>query len=799
MLWQDVRYGLRMLTRNPGFTLVAVLALALGVGANTAIFSVVNAVLLRPLPYPDPDQLALVFARTPREPREFVSYPDFEDWRAQSRSFEKLSAYVPQSVNLTGRDEPARLLGGFASADFLPMLGVTAAQGRLFLPGEDQPGAERVAVVTHALWQNRLGADPRLIGSALTLNGQPFTVVGILPEGFQFTWGDAEVYLPLPHYPNFSLERQRTSAAAIGRLKPGVTLGQAQAEMETIAGRLAAQYPETNADRGVTLVRLHDYMVERLRPSLLVLLGAVGFVLLISCANVANLQLARATARGSELAVRAALGASRARLMRQLLTESLLLALAGGGAGLLLGAWGVDVLAKYSPVLLPEGTRVSLDQTVLVFTLLVASLTGLISGLAPALRFSRPDLQEALKEGGRGAGEAGRRSRLRGSLVVVQVALALVLLIGSSLFIQSFALLTRVDPGFKPTNLLTLEYRVPQNKYPEGRQQWEFHRQVVERIRSLPGVEAASAVMAIPHGGNFGSTTFVPLDRPEPPRGAEPRAQTNRADMYYFGAMGIPLLKGRVFGEQDGPETPRVAVINQTLAERFWPQADPVGKSLRFPEGGGAATIIGVVGDVKHDSLDRPSGAQIYLAYAQNPFIFASLVVRTASDPMSLAPAVRGAIWSVDKDQPVWKVRTMEFLLDRGVGSRRYLTYLLAGFSVLALVLAAVGIYGVLAYAVTQRRHEIGVRVALGARPGDIYRMVLGQGMALAVVGIGTGLAAALALTRLLSGMLYGVSASDPLSFAGIAILLAAVALLACYVPARRATKVDPMVALRQE
>ncbi len=798
-LWQDLSYGFRRLLKHPGFTIVAVLTLALGIGANTAIFSVVNAVLLRPLPYAQADQLMMVFSQNNQRGRAWVAYPDLQDWRQQSQLFSEFSAFTSQSVNFTGREEPARLIGGFVSANFFKLLQVEVAQGRGFQPGEDEPGAERVAVIGYALWRDRFGGDSKMLGQSLNLNGQPFTVIGILPPEFQFSWGEAEIWMPIQHYPNFSLERGTASAAVVGRLKPGATVQQAQTEMETISKRLAESYPATNANRGALVMPFQSVLVEDSRMALFVLLGAVVFVLLIACANVANLMLARAVSRQKELALRAALGASRFRLVRQLLTETLLLSLLGAGLGLLIGKWSISALAANRPANLPSTVNINLDWTVLGFTLAVALLTGIIFGLAPALRFSKPDLHDALKQGGKTSSGGSGRHRLRGALVVAQVALALALLIGSGLMIRSFLKLGSVNPGFNPKNLLTLEYRVPRSKYPKSHQQWDFHRQVVERVRALPGVQSASVVLALPHSGNGSTTIFFPLDRAEAPKGQEPRALRNLADTYYFQTMQIPLLRGRVFTDQDTAEAPLSVVINQTFATRYWPNENPVGKQLRFPENNSVGSVVGVVGDVKHHSLDESEMPQLYVPYAQSPFIFATLVARTQMEPMSLANAVRGAVWSVDKEQPVWKVRTMEFLLDRSANQNSFVILLLSAFSVLALLLAAIGIYGVISYSVSQRTQEIGVRRALGAQTTDIYKLIVRQGFVLTLIGVATGLLASWGLTRFLSDMLFGVSTTDPSTFAGISLLLTVVALLASYLPARRAVKVDPLLALRYE
>jgi putative ABC transport system permease protein len=796
-MWQDLRYGARVLVKNRVFTLIAVITLALGIGANTAIFSVINAVLLRSLPYEHSEQLVMVYARTKNENRALVAWPELRDWQAQSQSFTELATFVPQSVNLTGLAEPGRIVGGFVSANFFDLLKVKAAMGRTFARGEDETGAERIAIVNHLLWREHFGADPELIGRAITLNGQLYTVIGIMPEGFRSPYSEIDVWVPIQHHPAFSAARNTPTLEVIGRLKPDVTMPRAQAEMETIAARLARQYPETNAERSVNLIGLQSILVESVRTRLWVLFAAVGFVLLIGCANVANLTLSRAVTRTREIAVRVALGASRARIVSQLLTESLLLALLGGSLGLLLGKWGMDLLAANSVGNLPPGVTFNLDAWVFGFTFGISLLTGVLCGWLPALRLSRPDLNTALKEGGRAAGTGPSGSRARDLLVVAQVALALMLLVGAGLLVRSFANLMRIDPGFKPQNLLTLEYRLPQNKYPEPQQQWRFHDQVVANVQSLPGVESAAVFFTVPHGANIGTSGFALPDRDALPADQLPRAQVNRAHANYFQTMGIPLLKGRVFTAQDQPNTPPAIVINQTLARRFWPGEDPVGKLVELQSPRITAAVIGVVGDVKHNSIDEPDAPQIYLSFAQNPHIFASLAVRTTNDPLSFSNAVRNAIWAIDKDQPVWKVRTMEFLLEREVSSSRFIVRLLGALALLALVLAAVGIYGVLSYTVSQQTRDIGVRLALGAQPSDILRLVLKRGLVLALSGIAIGLALSLGLTRLISGLLYGVTANDPLTFVAIALLLTFVALVACYIPARRATKVNPLAELR--
>jgi putative ABC transport system permease protein len=800
-LLKDVRFGARTLLKRPGFTLVAVLTLALGIGANTAIFSVVNGVLLKPLPLKEAERLVLVYETTPQTPRDYVSVPNLEDYRAGTRSFEGFATFVPQSVNLTGGGaEPERVLGAFVTSSFFPVVGAQAALGRALLPEDDAEGGGRVAVLGHSLWQTRFGADPSVVGRAVVFNGEPYTVVGVMPENFRYPLIAPDVLLPAQKWPNYKVARSAHTCWVVGRLKDGVTRETAREEVRAVARRLEEAYPEDNRGRGVEVVGLHDDVVEGIRPALLLLLGAVGFILLIACANIANLLLARGASRQKEMALRSALGASRARLLRQLLTETLLLALAGGVAGLLLAQWGVDALLALNPSDLPAPEGVRLDASVLAFSLGLSAVAGFIFGVVPALQLSKTDLGVALKEGGRSGGEGSQRARLRGVFVVLQVALSLMLLVGAGLLLNSFYRLLNVSPGFDPRNLLTMEYRLPRNRYPEGAQQWRFHREVAERVARVPGVESAAVVRGLPFSGNGGSVSYALPERPAPPRGQEPKANENAIDPNYLRTVGLPLLRGRNFDERDTPETAPVVLVNRLMADQLWPGEDPLGKQIQLLEAKVTASVVGVVGDAKQYDLGEPQRPQVYTPYAQNPHIFGTLVVRSRGvEPLSLARTVKEAVWSVDPDQPVWKVRTLEHLLSVNVANRRFILWLMTCFAGLAVLLTALGIYGVVSYTVAQRTHEIGVRMALGAERRDVLRMVLGRGMRLALAGVGAGLVAAFGVTRLMAGLLYGVSATDPLTYAAVALLLAAVALVACYIPARRATKVDPLIALRYE
>ena len=798
-LRQDLRYGARMLAKKPLFSIIAVITLSLGIGANTAIFSVVNAVLLRNLPYHNAKQLVALSSRSPSGDRDGLSVPDLQDYQAQMPALEDLTGFQSQSVNVTGGDRPDRVRGAFVTSNFFKVFNLSPLIGRTFAEGEDRQGGEKLAVVNEKMWQERLNSDRNLAAKKLILNGEPYTVIGVVSSSFKQPFDpDVEVWMPVLNYPGNTGKRDWRLLFGMGHLKPGVNVSQAQAQASTVATQLAQAYPTENGGRGAGVEYLRDILVSDIRPMLWLLFAAVGVILLIACANLANLLMARGLSRQKEIAVRAALGASRWRLIRQLLTETTLIGLLGGAGGLLLAYWGLYGLLKL-PQNFVNTAEATLDSRVLLFALAVSLVTGWLFGLIPALQLAKPELQSFLKEGARGSGEGSRWNRVRSGFVVTQVALSLLLLVSSGLLIRSFDKLLRVSAGFRPEQLLSLEYRLPRAKYKDPVAQFNFHRQVVEQLQQVPGVQSASLVRGLPFSGNGGTTRFVLPDREPPPKGMEPEVMFNTAMPNYFETIGIPLLQGRVFGSEDQAKTPAVVVINQTMARRFWPDQDPLGKQVKFAQDGSTATIVGVVGDAKHYFLEEEQRPQMYDAYSQDPGLFATVLIRTAGEPLSVTEAVRQAIWKVDADQPMWKIRTVEFLVNRSTADRRFLMVLMGIFASLALVLTIIGLYGVISYLVNQRTQEIGIRMALGAQVGDIMRMVLKQGMVLVLTGVALGLAAAWLLTRLMSRLLYQVSATDPLTFAAIALLLIIVALLACYVPARRATKVDPLVALRYE
>jgi putative ABC transport system permease protein len=798
-LVQDTRYAIRRLIKRPGFTAIAVITLALGIGANTAIFSVVDAVMLRALPYHNPQQLVFLSTVGSSNERDGFSIPEAHDFQTQMHSLDDLTAFQTQSVNVTGGERPDRVRGAFVMANYFKFFNLSPLVGRTFLDGEDQPGGAKIAVVNEKMWRERLNSDRNLEGKKLILNGEPYSVIGVVPAGFKHPLDpDVELWMPVPNFPGNTNQRDGRFLFALAHLKQGVKLSQAHSEAGVIAGQLAQAYPKENSGRTAWVESFRELMVRDVRPMLWLLFAAVGVILLIACANLANLLLARGLARHREIAVRAAMGASRWRLIRQLLTETTLIGLAGGVGGILLAYWGLYLLLKL-PQNFVSVQDATLDMRVLLFAIAVSLLTGWLFGLAPALQLAKPDLQSFLKEGARGSGEGARWNRVRGGFVVLQVALSLLLLVGAGLLIRSFDKLLRVNVGFRPEQLLSLEYRLPRSKYKEVTAQWNFHRQVMERIQEVPGVQSVALVRGLPFSGNGGTTAIILPDREVPQPGHEPEVMFNSITPNYFETMGIPFIKGRLFSNQDRPDTAPVVIINQTMAQKFWPNQDAIGRQVKSAQDGTALTIVGVVGDAKHYWIEETPRPQMYGPYSQEPGYFATVVIRTTVEPMSLSEQVRQALWKVDADQPMWKIRTVEFLVNRSVADRKFLLALMGIFALLALVLTMIGLYGVISYLVNQRTQEIGIRMALGAQMRDILRMVLKQGMILVLTGVALGLASAWLLTRLMARLLYQVSATDPLTFAVIAVLLIAVALLACYLPARRATKVDPLVALRYE
>ncbi len=799
-LWQDMRYSLRMLMKNPGFAFVAVFTLALGIGANTTIFSFVNGILLRPLPYPEPERLALLQETALKRgvTAMGVSYPNTLDWREQNRVFTDVATYQGSNFSLTGVGEPEQLRGTRVSHGLFEILRVAPLLGRTFTAEEDRPEQDGVVILGHGLWQSRFGSNPQIIGQQITLSNRPRTIIGVMPPGFKFP-EIAELWVPLALTTKL-WTRTDHGLGSVARLKDGVSFEQAQTELNAIARRIEEQNPITNEGLGVSVSSMHKALSGDYREALLILLGVVGCVLLVACANVANLLLARASARQKEAALRAALGASRWRIMRQLLTESLLLGAAGGVLGLALAVWGLKLLLAAIPIKLPFWMNFNLDPRVLIFTLGVSLLTGLVFGVVPALQASQTDLNEVLKEGGRGAG-AVVRHRSRSLLVVVEVALSLVLLVGAGLMMQSFLRLQHVSAGLNPTGVLTASVALPGAKYDRERRS-AFFQQLMERIRAVPGVEAAGATSTLPlSGGGWGRSLTVE-GFPVLSVGQAPMIQHNVITPGYFRALGIPLLMGRDFSETDAQDAPKVTIIDESLAREYWPQQSPLGKRVRFgpPEDNEPwHTVVGVVGTVRHERLDAETRKSVYLAHRQIPVNGMALAVRATANPASLAGAVRGQVKELDPDLPVTKVLTMEEVIAQSVWQPRLYTILFGVFAAVALLLAAVGIYGVMAYTVTTRTHEIGVRVALGAQTRDVLRLIIGQGMRLALVGVALGLVGAFALTRLMKNLLFEVKATDPLTFAALATLLALIALAACWIPARRAAKVDPMVALRYE
>jgi putative ABC transport system permease protein len=801
-LFSDIRFGLRSLKSAPATTAIALLALALGIGANTAIFSVVNGVLLTPLPYPQPERLVLLSSSNPKAgfPRFSLSPPDFDDFHRQSRSFTGLAAMANGSVNLTGRGEPEVLELGRVSADFFPVLNLRPLLGRTFRPDEDTPANRHVALLSHGLWQRRFGADPKVVGQGLLLDGESYTVVGVAPPGFDFP-RKRDLWVPLADEPAKS-SRGAHFLSSLGRLRPGVSVGQAQAEMSGIAARLAKQYPDSNEGWGMLVLPLQQVVVEKIRPALLVLLWVVAAVLLIACLNVANLLLARLAARGREISIRTALGAGRGRLIRQLLTESVLLSLLGGALGLLLAYWGTRALVALNPAAIPRAEAIGLDSRVLGFTLVLSVAAGLFFGLFPAFHDPGAGLHESLKEGGR-ALSGGRRGRFaRQLLALAEVAIALVLLVMAGVLLRSFSRLSAVDPGFRPGGVLTLDLSPSEAKYPDPARLSLFYRELLGRVSALPGVEHAATVFPLPLGGKNFFLGFAVFGRPVSSSDSD-SATVRRVSPELFRTLGIRLVRGRVFDLRDTVEAPKVAVVNERMAAAIWPHGDAIGQRLTFgdPEKPGVTwmTVVGVVNDVKQQALSEEPSFEVYQPQLQDPEGASTLVVRSTGDPEALTASIRRTVLGLDPDLPVYRVRKLSAVVAESLAQNRLSTVLLGLFAGLALVLAAVGVYGVISYSVTQRMHEMGIRMALGAHRGDVLRLVIRQGMSLVGIGLLLGLLGAFFATRVLAGLVYGVSTKDPATFVFVPTLLASVALLANYLPARRATRVDPQVALRQE
>jgi putative ABC transport system permease protein len=808
-LLQDVRYALRMLRKNPSFTVIAAITLAMGIGVNTSIFSVADAILWKPVPLPEIDRITMVFEQYNKHKDEWniIAPATYLDWKSQNTVFERMCFYRWGNANLTSATgDPERVQSFLVSADFFDALGVKAAFGRTFRPEEDQPGRDDVAVMGYGLWVRRFAADAGIIGSAVQLDGRTYKVIGVMPKDFVFPM-TAELWMPLAFTPQDRNQRQARMLFPVARLKPGVTESQARTEMERIALRLQQQYPNSNKNWGATLIPLHKFMIgEMAEQYTFILLGAVCFLLLIACANVANLQFARATGRMREVAVRTALGASRWSIIRYLLTESVLISLLGAILGLAIAFWGVDLIRGSMP---PDVMRfilgwkeIRVDARALSYTLALSVLAGIISGLAPALQSSRPNLNEALREGDRGSSTGRARSTLRNALVAVEIALAMVLVVGAGLMVKSFTNSIGIEKFMRPATLLTMRISLPESLYKDGHRVRAMFQQMVVRFEGLPGVQSAAAVTSIPHSG-FNSGRFITLEgKPAPAAGEQPSAQNQSISPAYFRTVGLPFRKGREFTSQDGPEAPSVAILSARLVQRFLPGEEPIGKRIKFGDYNSKSpwmSIVGVVDDVKQSIWDRQSRPTVYVPSAQVPVRSTGIVVRAAGDPLALGAGVRSAVRNLDSDLAVFDLKTMERVIHEEAVGLNYMAVLMGVFGALALLLSAMGVYAIMSYSVTERTHEIGVRIALGAKNGDVLSAVMRRGSVTALIGLVVGLGLAFALARLISSLLFGVSANDPAIFAGNALVLAAAAALATYIPARRATKVDPIVALRYE
>ncbi len=800
----DIRYAVRNLIKRPGFTLIAVLTLGIGIGANTAMFSSIYALLLKPLAFPELDRVVAIWDNNPirGEVHNEVAMANYLDWRAQTQSYEHLALYRWFNANITGLDQPERVQGFAVTANFLDVTGVKPILGRNFTEEDNQPGKDVVAIISHSLWQRSFGGDPNILNKTITINTYQLAVIGVLPEHFNFPKG-GEVYAPIELTPEVTSNRTLHGFYVIGRLNPGVSIEQAQAEIDNVTARLEKQYPETNTGLGATVYSLVDDMVRAYDKPIWVTMGFVGFVLLIACANIANLMLARATGRHKEIALRAALGATRWRIMRQLLTESLIVALIGGAFGVLLGFWGIDALRWGNPgdaaKFAAGWYQLGINVPVLLFTLGISIFSGLVFGLAPALQVSKPNLNDALKDGARQV--SGSSHRLRSSLVVFEVALSLVLLVGAGLSIRSFLYLVKTSPGFNPDNVLTMRILLPWGKYPEEPKRAALYHDLLQRVKAVPGVESAAFVNYLPLGGSNSSDDYLVEGDPVPQPGRENSGRYRVATPDYFQTMRIPIIRGRGFSEQDKAGTQPVVIVNETMARKHWSVQDAIGKRIRFngpPEKNPWMEIVGVVEDVTHE-LNLAVTPEYYLPHAQDPWNAMALVARTTVDPTSIAGQIRQQVWTIDKDLPAYEVRSMNEVWGLAASMYSFSSVTLGFFAVIALLLASLGIYGVMAFAVSQRTQELGIRMALGATTSDVLKLVVKHGMKLALLGIGIGLVGAWALTRFMKALLVGVEATDLLTFAVVSGCLSIAALLACYLPARRATKVDPLVALRYE
>ena len=798
ILLQDLRFGLRGLLRRKAFTVVAALTLALGIGANTAIFSVVNALLIRPLPYPNADRMVMIWGTQGAQGQQGIVYADYHEWRAQNRTFDDMGVFRGQSVNLTGRETPDRLFGMFVSAGFMRLVGATPEKGRAFTDAETEVETKGpVVLLAHEAWETRFGSDPSILGKTITLNGQPLTVVGIVRPKIQTPFGTPDAYLPIGYYPNANgLQRGTRGVSAIGTIKAGVSFENAQRDLAALAKRQEEGFPATNKGFGVELQSLKEQIVGPSRTPIYIVFAAVAMVLLIACANVANLQLARGAARHRELSVRAALGAGRGRIAQQLLTESVMLSLIGGAAGVALAVVGTKWLSTVLVSQLPIDPGIRLDGVALSFAFVVSVLSGILFGVVPAWKASRADVHEMLRTR---TGTGQSHARTRNTLVVVQLALSLALLSCAGLLTRSLIELQRVNTGFEAENLMTMQFRLPPSKYDSPDKIWQMFDRTVKEIRTVPGVKSAALVRAFPMTGNGDVLPITIEGRPAAKPGDAPNSLINPVTTDYFATMGIPRLAGRDVAESDNAQSVPVIVVNKTLAATMWPNESALGKRIQFAGDDRWWTIVGVVGDSKHFALNERQLLQAYIPHAQRPQIFTTVALRSTGDPLLLTRAVRDAIWRVDRDQPVWGVRSMDQLLASAVGSPKLIVRLTVGFAVIALLLGAIGIYGVLSYTMSQRSQEIGIRIALGAESRRVVRMVVLEGMRIVAVAVAIGLVASLATTRLLRSQLFGVGPADVLTFTVVTALLALVAMLACYLPARRASRVDPMIALRSD